>query len=131
MKNIVKMEKEKRFVATCAFGLEDMVRGEVTAFGGSEALAAAGSVAFFRVPKTAYRLCLWSRFATRVLLPLRSFCAKDATRFTARRARWIGTITSTRIRPFWLKSAAKRSPIRNTHFADCRVKDAVVDQFKD
>ena len=32
---------------------------------------------------------------------------------------------------FLVKSAARRSPIRNTHFAELRVKDAVVDQFRE
>ncbi len=122
---------ETRFVATCAFGLEDLVRGEVTALGGSDAAPAAGSVAFSGSIETAYRLCLWSRFATRVLLPLRSFCAQDADALyrEAGQVDWNDHFNPDAT--FLVESAARRSPIRNTHFAELRVKDAVVDQFRE
>ncbi len=124
-------EMETRFVTTCAFGLEDLVRGEAAAFGGSDAVAAAGSVAFSSPLETAYRLCLWSRFATRVLFPLRSFCAQDADALyrEAGQVDWDDHFNPDAT--FLVESASRRSPIRNTHFAELRVKDAVVDQFRE
>jgi 23S rRNA (guanine2445-N2)-methyltransferase / 23S rRNA (guanine2069-N7)-methyltransferase len=122
---------EKRFVATCAFGLEALVGDEVAAFGGTDVTPAAGSVAFSGSLETAYRLCLWSRFSTRVLLPLQSFSAPDpdALYREAAQVDWDDHFGPDAT--FLVESAARRSPIRNTHFAELRVKDAVVDQFRE
>jgi 23S rRNA (guanine2445-N2)-methyltransferase / 23S rRNA (guanine2069-N7)-methyltransferase len=122
---------EKRVVATCAFGLEALVGDEVAAFGGAEVTPAAGSVAFSGSLETAYRLCLWSRFSTRVLLPLRSFSAPDPDALYREAAQVDWNDHFAPDATFLVESAARRSPIRNTHFAELRVKDAVVDQFRE
>ncbi|MDH3349377.1 MAG: THUMP domain-containing protein, partial [Desulfobulbaceae bacterium] len=65
------------FTATCAGGLEDLLTGEVRACNGENISAGPGFVTWNGPLESAYRLCLWSRFASRVLLQLASFSAES------------------------------------------------------
>ncbi len=78
----------------------------------------------------AYRVCLWSRIATRVLLPLGKFDAPtaDALYKAAQQIKWQehliegGTIA--------VDFTGKSKEIRHTQFGALRIKDAVVDQIR-
>ena len=79
----------------------------------------------------AYRACLWSRFANRVLLPLSRFPAAtpeelyDGTRSIdwSQHLSPHGTLA--------VDSFSADSQIDHTHFASLKVKDAIVDQLRD
>ena len=66
-------------VATCAAGLESLVHEEITSFGGREIVRAKGVVTWQGDLASGYRACLWSRFASRVLLQLAEFPAANDT----------------------------------------------------
>jgi len=79
--------------------------------------------------RQAYSICLWSRVATRVLLHLADVEARDADQLY-RGALDILWEEHLDIRTTFSVSATSRaSNISNTHFAELRVKDAIVDQF--
>ena len=59
-----------RWFATCAKGLEYLLVDELRALGAGAAHEALAGVHFEGGLSTAYRACLWSRLASRVLLPL-------------------------------------------------------------
>src|SRR3546814_10478964 len=63
---------------TCSRGIEPLLVAELTTLGVSEAREARGGVAGKATLETAYRACLWSRLASRVLLPLKTFELGDA-----------------------------------------------------
>jgi 23S rRNA (guanine2445-N2)-methyltransferase / 23S rRNA (guanine2069-N7)-methyltransferase len=80
--------------------------------------------------ETAYRACLWSRFSTRILLPLAEFKAPD-TDALYKGAFEVGCPKHlAKDGTFAVDCTAVSSPIEHTRFAALRVKDAVVDQFK-
>jgi len=79
----------------------------------------------------AYRACLWSRLANRILLPLGEFNAANAEALYdgVRRIKW-----SDHMRPtdsFVVDFAGTSPTIKNSHFGALKVKDAIVDQIRE
>jgi len=110
--------------------LEGLLAEELTALGGSDVAEKRAGVSFTGTLETAYRICLWSRIANRVLLPLTTFDAADTDALYAgvQTVAWrehLGVSDTLAV-----DATATRAAIDNTHFASRRVKDAVVDQFR-
>jgi len=63
---------------TCPKGLEGLLIEEAVGLGLEEAREHTSAVRGMADMETAYRLCLWSRLANRVLLVLKRFPMKDA-----------------------------------------------------
>ena len=57
-----------RFTATCSAGLEELIIPEIKEFGGRDISPGVGSVSWTGALESGYRACLWSRFASRILL---------------------------------------------------------------
>ena len=88
-------------------------------------------VAFEGDLETAYRACLWSRTANRILLVLSSFEVKtqDDLYYGVKRINWFEHLQPEG--SFAVSFSAKNSPvINNTHFGALKVKDAIVDQMR-
>src|SRR5437899_2154353 len=64
--------------ATTAKGMEELLATELRAFGAHDVAAQRAGVAFRGTLEVAYRACLWSRVANRILLPLATFPADTA-----------------------------------------------------
>ena len=117
--------------ATVAAGLESLLAGELRRLGASDVRQARAGVSLQGPLETAYRACLWSRLATRILLPVASGPAPDADQLyaTARRVDWAehlgagGTLA--------VDFTGQNAGIRDTRFGAVRVKDAIVDQFRE
>ncbi len=69
---------EHRFLATAPAGVEPLLAAELIDLGAATTQAARGGIVFQGPLELAYRACLWSRTASRVLLPLAEFPAVDA-----------------------------------------------------
>ena len=70
------MRKFSTFFATCPKGLEGILCQELFSLGAREATQTRAGVHFKGTLETAYRVCLWSRLANRLLLPLERFAAR-------------------------------------------------------
>ena len=119
-------------VATCATGVEPLVRGEIDQFGGQNIEVEKGVVTWESDLETAYRCCLWSRFASRILLKIISFSADNEEMLyqKARSVDWqehMGIKTSFAINC----TIAGKSKITHSKYAALKVKDALVDSFRD
>ncbi|MES1189327.1 MAG: RNA methyltransferase, partial [Myxococcales bacterium] len=68
---------QPRFFATAAKGTEPLLRDELNELGLPRVRADRGGVHFGAEPRDAYRACLWSRIAQRVLEPLSEFASPD------------------------------------------------------
>ena len=81
--------------------------------------------------ETLYRICLWSRIANRVLLPIATFKAgdTDALYDGALTVDWaeVFPVTAT----FSVHCTLTQAVIDHSHYAALKVKDAIVDQFRD
>ncbi|MBL8299839.1 MAG: bifunctional 23S rRNA (guanine(2069)-N(7))-methyltransferase RlmK/23S rRNA (guanine(2445)-N(2))-methyltransferase RlmL [Rhodanobacteraceae bacterium] len=119
-----------RLFATCPKGLEYLLRDELTALGASDAREALAGVHFSGTLELAYRACLWSRLASRILLPLAEFDAADAESLYDGVA---NVDFSAHLAPggrFAIDAVGATRGISHSHYAVQRVKDAVVDQFR-
>ena len=115
---------------TCPKGLEGLLIEEAVGLGLEEAREHTSAVRGMADMETAYRLCLWSRLANRVLLVLKRFPMKDAEDLYhgVLDIEWEdhmladGTLA--------VEFSGHGSGIDNTHFGALKVKDAIVDKLR-
>jgi 23S rRNA (guanine2445-N2)-methyltransferase / 23S rRNA (guanine2069-N7)-methyltransferase len=120
-----------RLFAPCAKGLEYLLVDELRDIGASDVREALAGVQFEGNAEVAYRAVLWSRLASRILWPLAEFDAPDdaALYRGCQQIDWSqhlspdGTLA--------VDASLVDSQITHARFAVQRVKDAVVDQFRD
>lgn len=116
---------------TCPKSLEGLLAQECVDLGAENVKEKVAGVECQATLEGAYRLCLWSRLANRVLLRLYTGPAETADEMyeTVQWVNWQdhmqdqGTLS--------VDFTGTNREIRNTHFAAQRVKDAIVDQLKD
>ncbi len=115
---------------TCARGLEPLLVDELRGLGLSEVAERGGGVTAAGDWGHAYRACLWSRLASRVLLPLAHFDIPDADALyaAAKAINWPAWFHVDRT--FAIDVAGRSNTVTHTHFAALRVKDALADAFR-
>ncbi|MBK1633668.1 23S rRNA (guanine(2445)-N(2))/(guanine(2069)-N(7))-methyltransferase [Thiohalocapsa halophila] len=118
------------FFATAARNLETLLAEELRAMGIADAKETRAGVRFGGGLADAYRVLVWSRVASRVLLPLAEFDAPDAEHLYAavQDIHWPDHLAPGRTLAVHLD--AVRSGIDNGHYGALKVKDAIVDQFR-
>ena len=119
------------FFATTPKGMATLLETELRDLGADGLDTSAGGVSFRGPLSVAYRACLWSRVANRVLLPIATFRAPDPDALYAgvQGIDWSEHMASSGT--LAVECAASRSKINHTHYAALKVKDAIVDQFRD
>ncbi len=118
------------FFATAALGLEPLLAEELVQLGASEVKQERAGVRFSGDLKMAYSVCLWSRLASRVLLPLTSFEAKSPEQLYAGASQIDWTEHFTVTDSFAVDCSLIASAINHSRFAALKLKDAIVDQFR-
>src|SRR6185312_14613691 len=119
-----------RWFATCPKGMEYLLRDELVQLGATEVREALAGVHFEGPLTTAYRACLWSRLASRILLPLAEFDAAtdDALYAGVQAIDWSTHLAAHATLAVDAHTAL--SKLTHSQFIAQRVKDAVVDQFR-
>lgn len=121
---------------TCADGLETLLQEELQGLGIAQIERFPGRLIFKGTLEQAYRICMWSRLASRVLLPIhtheleRSHDARDVAEELYEGA--ISFDWSLIFAPqstFAIRLHIERDIMVNSQFATLRVKDGVVDSF--
>lgn len=125
------MPENQNYFVTVATGLEPVLEKELKSLG-VEGIKAVGSGVYFNGSlKDAYRVCLWSRVANRVLLPLAEFPAGSPEELYSeiRKIDWSEhmDVDGTLAVDFF----SSNSNITHTQYGALKVKDAVVDQFRE
>jgi 23S rRNA (guanine2445-N2)-methyltransferase / 23S rRNA (guanine2069-N7)-methyltransferase len=118
------------FFATTAKHLESLLETELRGLGATHVKRVRAGVGFAGDLALAYRVCLWSRVANRVLLPLRSFPAPDPEKLYGgvKQIRWSDHLDAGRTMA--VDFSASRSQITHTQYGALKVKDAIVDQLR-
>lgn len=118
------------YIVTCALGLESLVSKEIQAFGGTVLSQAPSHCIAQGDKKLGYDLCLWSRFASRVLLSIEQVEVSDemALYKAATKLDWTKHLDIKH--SFGIKADGEHATIQNNNFAALKVKDAIVDQFR-
>lgn len=121
----------QKLVVTCPKGLEGLLVEEMTNLGAEQAGAGMAYAECEAKQELAYRLCLWSRLASRVLWPLAQFEGESAEALYegVRSIPWIEHFSDRQT--FRVHFSGRSDDIRNTHFGALKVKDAVCDYFRD
>jgi 23S rRNA (guanine2445-N2)-methyltransferase / 23S rRNA (guanine2069-N7)-methyltransferase len=116
---------------TCPKGVEPVLAAELAQLGASQTKERQGGVSCEAPQRDAYRICLWSRLASRVLMPMATFpCASPDELYAAAHAiDWpeLFDVNST----FAIEVAGHSPHLTHTQFAGLKVKDAVADRFRD
>lgn len=125
------MSTNLEFFATCPKGVGDLLADEVISFGAEKVKESAAGVSFTGTIEVAYRACLWSRVASRILLPLAEFPVSNEDDLYAgvRQVSWEEHFSPDST--FAVNASGKAGTVDHTHFASLKVKDAVVDRFRD
>jgi 23S rRNA (guanine2445-N2)-methyltransferase / 23S rRNA (guanine2069-N7)-methyltransferase len=118
------------YFATCPKGMESLLAEELRALGAAAVRETRAGVSFEGEPILGYRVCLWSRLASRVLLPLARFSAPtaDALYQGALSIVWRDHLAADGT--LAVDASVSQSAINHSHFAALKVKDAVVDQLR-
>jgi len=120
-----------RFVATTPAGFSDLLAAELKSFGATACNEGPAHVAFSAPLAVAYRALLWSRVASRILLPLAEFEVNDPDDVYAA-ARAVPWHEHMDVREsFAVHAATHGGVLTHSRYAALRVKDAVCDHFRD
>lgn len=119
------------FFATSAKGIEQLLADELTALGATSVKQTRAGVAFEGSLEVAYRVCLWSRLASRVLMPIARFEApsSEALYEGVRALKWSDHLGETSTLAVDFTTHADDAV--HTRFAALKVKDAIVDQMRE
>lgn len=125
------MPAQHQFFATTPKAMEALLAGELTQLGATDVKAERAGVSFSGTLETAYRVCLWSRVATRILFPIARFEARtpDELYEGIKAIDWSDHLAPSGT--LAVDFASSRSAITHTHFGALKVKDAIVDQFRE
>jgi 23S rRNA (guanine2445-N2)-methyltransferase / 23S rRNA (guanine2069-N7)-methyltransferase len=120
-----------QFFATCPKSLEGLLFSELTQLGATDLRETVAGVYFGGSLETAYRACLWSRLANKILLPLTSFDVNSQEDLYdgVRSIPW-----QDHLKPngsLLVDFVGTSDNIRNTQFGAVKVKDAIVDSLRD
>ena len=124
-------KKVFQLVATSPKGLELLLVDELRALGAMEPKEKLAAVAFQGDLELAYKACLWSRLANRILLSLASFAADTPEELYAgvQSINWDEHIKPDATLAVHFVTA--NSNITHTLFGTQKVKDAIVDQLRE
>lgn len=122
------------FSATCPKGLEDLLARELQSLCAEQVQTSIGAVYFQGPVQLAYRLCMWSRVANRVLLLLNDArnsppIATELALYSAvAEIPWEAHMTGDTT--FAVDFVGTNKAITNTQYGAVRVKDAIVDRMR-
>ena len=124
------MSDRYEIVLTCPKGLEGLLLEEAKALGLEEAREQTAAVRGHAEIEVAYRLCLWSRLANRVLLVLSRFAMNNADELYegVKAVDWRDHLEPAG--SLAVEFSGNGSGIDNTHFGALKVKDAIVDRLR-
>lgn len=120
-----------RWLAACPKGVESLLAEEIRDLGGEVERETHLGVLWLGDLKTAYRFCLWSRLASRLLFPLQESQADNVDQVyqVARDVDWqtvfpVGA-------SFRIDFHGRTDFVRNTQFGAQTIKDGIVDNFRE
>jgi len=125
------MTTQSPLFATAPRGMELLLADELRALGGVEVRETRAGVAFSGDLALAYKACLWSRLANRILLPLAKFPAATPEALYAGVQAVDWSVHLGADNTIAIEFNTSHSAITHSHFGALKVKDAIVDQFRE
>jgi len=124
-------ESMQQFLALTSPGIEVLLVDEIKSLGGKQVIQKPEGVYFTASLELGYKVALWTRLATRIMLKLGEGEAqnKDQLFKTASSINWLEQFNSNTT--FAIDFVGYSEEIRNSQFGGLTIKDAIVDQFRD
>jgi len=124
-------ESMQQFLALTSPGIEILLVDEIKSLGAEQVIQKPEGVYFTASINLGYKISLWTRLATRVMLKLGEGEAanKDELFKAASSINWLEHFTSETT--FAIDFVGYSEEIRNSQFGGLTIKDAIVDQFRD
>jgi putative N6-adenine-specific DNA methylase len=124
-------QRDKRFFAQIAEGIKEPGIDELSELGARDISPEYGGLHFHADKETLYQVNYFSRLASRILAPLVSFSCRTSDELykKTKEINWTDFISVKNT--FAVFSNVSNSRINNSHFASLRVKDGVVDSFRE
>jgi len=124
-------ESMQQFLALTSPGIEVLLVDEIKNLGGKQVIQKPEGVYFTASLELGYKVALWTRLATRIMLKLGEGEAqnKDQLFKTASSINWLEQFNSDTT--FAIDFVGYSEEIRNSQFGGLTIKDAIVDQFRD
>lgn len=118
------------FFLTCPKGVELLLEEELRGLGITESRQTVAGVYFQGEMEDAYRVCLWSRLANRLLMPLLEAEVETADQLYAavQQIEWLEHLRSEGT--LAIDFNGRTDGINNTRFGAQKTKDAIVDQIR-
>ncbi|UPQ89263.1 bifunctional 23S rRNA (guanine(2069)-N(7))-methyltransferase RlmK/23S rRNA (guanine(2445)-N(2))-methyltransferase RlmL [Vibrio sinaloensis] len=119
-----------QYLAVTSNGLENLLVDELTKLGINDAKPVQAGVRFKATNEQIYRVCLWSRLASRFVRVLSEFtCNDDMDLYLAASAvNWVNQFDSSK--KLVVDFNGTNREIRNSQYGAMKVKDAIVDSFE-
>jgi len=119
------------FFASCPKGLEYLLVDELKSLGASDVHEALAGVYFRGGLDAGYRACLWSRLASRVFMPIAEYPVEDGDQLYegAKAIAWSEHLADGKT--FAIDAVGSTRGVTHTQYASLRIKDAIVDQFRE
>lgn len=119
------------FFASCLAGFEKVLADELRSLGIERVRPLGGGVAFFCEIEQAYRACLWSRIASRVMMVIARVDASDAGTLYRETCEIAWEEVLARDATFAVRAHGTNDELRNTRFTALKVKDALMDRMQE
>lgn len=131
LENSPRPAPEQKLTITCPKGLELLLADEIKALGAQDVKVGVSYVNCQPDQLVGYKICLWSRLASRVLWPLTAFPVENAQNMYEKLLEipWIEHFSDRQT--FRIYFNGSNDEIRNTHFGALKVKDAICDYFRE
>jgi len=122
---------EYNLFATVPKGIESLLLRELKSLGAGKTRKIRAGVSFVGDLETAYRCCLWSRLASRILLLLQTIEVSDEETLYQACYDFPWEEHFTAESTIAVDATLVAAPLNHSHYAALKIKDAIVDRFRD
>lgn len=119
------------FVATCPRGFERLLADELVGVGATGVRPLIGQVSFGGSPEAAYRACLWSRLATRVVVVVARVAASDGDELLASVASLPWEEHLPQGGALSVSARGANNYLRDSRFVALKTKDGICDRLRE
>lgn len=125
------MKKQHSYFASCPKGIEQLLFEEIQTLGGESCRQTSAGVYFDGTLETVYKVCLWSRLANKVLMPLTEADSSSTDNIYSGLSQvpWEEHISPSSTMAVDFVGTTRE--IRHTQYGAQLVKDAIVDRLRD
>lgn len=125
------MEQKKQFVAKTLQGLEEILAEELRVIGASDVTVQRRLVSFTGTTEILYRANFQVRTATRILMPIYEFKARNAEELYGLAKKFDWTSVMDLSHKFAVDATVSSEFFTHSHYVALKLKDAVADHFRD